>query len=593
MRVSPFQKFIHVVLSLLCLNALIGMVALSLVTFKPQLVSETGQRLASSIHERAKSRADHILDVASQGDIETARLLALEFIQDKEEIGFGDHSWASKREIWIFLTKYYEKKKDFKKAAKILDRWASIHAKDVTLMDLQVRVYSQLKDREKDHFRILKTRADQLQTNELASKAYVRKLRERGEEKAAAEVILSHMTQKDTLPQDPWKIFYRGIEGNFSRVNSIFTKLNAGQDGEFFSTFSLAPDTKYVRFDPTDAFDRLSEVKIEIVHKGNVVETLQLTPELKPFLHDMMYDGQDGTYVVTSRSDPYFVIELKSEALENTTLNLNVQKKRKHSAWIYDELVGISAENLLRASENYPWEFAPEQVLDIRSLFEGDFDAIDFSTRELVLNQATINKLVDAKRFELAVSSLIDYLVMEENSPDLVWRTYVRADSSYVEKRSRRAYFSETSAGKFVSVSKLDSDVTHVRGDPGGTFYKLNKVMIEVVKNGSVTESIILNPESTEVLNQMRFVAADKSHIIVDSEDPYFSMSLGKPVPDGAELRITVENTSRSRLWSQSVLSKIPAEFISKGVSNYNWSLTDRASSNVRDFIIKETEFVR
>jgi len=234
------------------------------------------------------------------------------------------------------------------------------------------------------------------------------------------------------------------------------------------------------------------------------------------------------------------------------------------------------------------WKFAHSRDLSLLNLQVATFTQLPGRHKDLInvleerarrfpsnkiFVQTYVKQLIIEGNFEPAADMLVRYMIHSTLNPLGEWRVYVRGRKGFNEKTAKDTRLKTEDGETYTDVIDLSSDVTVIRLDPSNDFPVLKNVRLDVLTEGKLWETLTLSPEFSPVLHMMAYDSIMNTYVITDNYDPYFTLELKKPVPEGARLKITIdtEDEQNSDDWVYEYLANIPSPVISKAVSAHHW----------------------
>lgn len=369
MRTSPYRKFIHIVLSLLMVNATVCCAVFYLFYFEPGTINRLDEKIVTAHHQTIRKATERILS-AAKDDPDEAYKLALDLRRKLQPIKIGDYFWNAKKSNFSFLVKIHIDRNDYEQAAAVLDEWKLAHSRDLSLLNLQVETFAQLPDRHKDLINVLEERARRFPSNKIFVQTYVKQLITEDNFEPAADMLVRYMIHSTLNPLGEWRVYVRGRTG-FNEKTAKDTRLKTEDHETYTDVIDLSSDVTVIRLDPSNDFPVLKKVRLDVLTGGKLWETLSLAPEFSPVLHMMAYDSIMDTYVITDNYDPYFTLELKKPVPEGARLKITIDAEDDQNSddWVYEYLAKIPSPVISKAVSNHHWETVPVQALEIQQFF--------------------------------------------------------------------------------------------------------------------------------------------------------------------------------------------------------------------------------
>ena len=373
MRTSKYQIFLNFVLGLLLFNALIVLACLYLLFYEPAKLDEWGEIYTSAIREPHEVELGKIGRIAMDGPSEAIQRAGDLEIKLKA-VAFNDFLWNTRRSNLSTLAGLYLESGRYKECAEVLDIWTKLHEKDLDLFMLKSQVLPSLPDRRREYEELLRRASRVLPVSNFPIQ-YAEFLANDGQYDKSAEVALRHMVNIRFIAAkfSPWHLYTRKEGSDFSqRVSWSLSFEDSLQNSKsvYVSVKQLITGTRYIRIDPVSRDRQLSSIALELVRGGRVIQTLLLSPEQSPELHDIKYASEEGIYKIVNSQDPYFILTLDQAIEVDTELRLVVAKKTYpdwHGSFV-SRLPGASVE---KAVERFHWDLAPASAEGIRREFLG------------------------------------------------------------------------------------------------------------------------------------------------------------------------------------------------------------------------------
>ena len=373
MRTSKYQIFLNFVLGLLLFNALIVLACLYLLFYEPAKLDEWGEIYTSAIREPHEVELGKIGRIAMDDPSEAIQRAGDLEIKLKA-VAFNDFLWNTRRSNLSTLAGLYLESGRYKECAEVLDIWTKLHEKDLDLFTLKSQVLPFLPARLGEYEKFLEQASRVLPASNFPIQ-YAEFLANDGQYDKSAEVVLRHLLNTRFISTEfsPWHLYTRKEGSDFSqRVSWSLSFEDSLQNSKsvYVSVKQLITGTRYIRIDPVSRDRQLSSIALELVRGGRVIQTLLLSPEQSPELHDIKYASEEGIYKIVNSQDPYFILTLDQAIEVDTELRLVVAKKTYpdwHGSFV-SRLPGASVE---KAVERFHWDLAPASAEGIRREFLG------------------------------------------------------------------------------------------------------------------------------------------------------------------------------------------------------------------------------
>lgn len=574
-------------LAVLLINAIVCAGAFYCVKNEPRLVKQLSKAFIALVNGHKIDRANSILKLAKTSPAEAFEL-AIKLEEELLDTKFHDHLWATRRNNWMFLVDFLIAEKAYGDAATYLDRWHAIHHRDLDLLDYEAVVFAEISNRKKDHLHVLKERARRFPQNSLANDEYIKHLISIKRFDEASRILVRHLLNVKTQHELPWTIYVKGQKG-FSSNPSTAAYFESLGGNHYISTVKIESDVKVVRFDPSAPFSVLKNVRIDILSSNgsslDVWETLSLSPEFSPRLHQIKYDALNRTYVLTDTQDPRFVLTLRKPVPEGAKLRIHVETGDKRGGsrrWVRDALLEIPLPIMTETLTNLHWEFIQEaEAREVRNFIEAGYATDKFSNLENMKGQERITELVIVGRHDVAISELIEYFNYRIGVFDGDWRLYVHGKSRFSEDTSSGIKFAINSKSEFTGGAKISEDITRIRLDPPTSSFELAEVLIEIVLDEEVIETLELSPKFSPKLHSIRYQSNVERYIANGDADPFFILDLENPIPKDAQLRVRV-SLANLIAWTKELLATIPLADVEKGTSQLLFEGASSGASELR-----------
>ena len=196
-----------------------------------------------------------------------------------------------------------------------------------------------------------------------------------GQYDKSAEVALRHLLNTRFIATEfsPWHLYTRKEGSDFSQKVSWSLNFGDGLQNNrqvHVAENPLLPGTRYIRIDPVSHDRGLSAIEIELVRGGRVIQTLLLSPEQSPELHDIKYATKEGIYRIVSSQDPYFILTLEEPLEAGTEMRLVVATKTRPD-WHRAFVSRLPKSAVEKAVQRFHWDLAPAAADGIRREFLG------------------------------------------------------------------------------------------------------------------------------------------------------------------------------------------------------------------------------
>ena len=373
MRTSKYQIFLNFVLGLLLLNALVVLACVYLLFYETEKLDEWGGFYASAIREPHAVELRKIGRIAAKDPneaIQRARDLEMKL----KDVAFNDFLWKTRRSNLSTLAGLYLEAGKYKECADVLDIWTKLHEKDLDLFTLKSQVLSFLPARRGEYEKLLERASRVLPVSNFPIQ-YAEFLANDGQDDKSAEVALRHLLNTRFIATEfsPWHLYTRKEGSDFSQKVSWSLNFEDGLQNNrqvHVAENPLVPGTRYIRIDPVSHDRGLSPIEIELVRGGRVIQTLFLSPEQSPELHDIQYAAKEEIYKIASSQDPYFILTLDEAVEVGTEIRLVVASKTRPD-WHGSFVSQLPLSSVEKAVERFHWDLAPAAAKGIRREFLG------------------------------------------------------------------------------------------------------------------------------------------------------------------------------------------------------------------------------
>ncbi|MDG1443362.1 MAG: hypothetical protein P8R02_11850 [Pseudomonadales bacterium] len=373
MRTSKYQVFLNFVLGLLLFNALIVLACVYLLFYETKKLDEWGGVYASAIREPHAVELRKIGRLAAEDSGEAIQR-ASDLEMKLKDVAFNDFLWKTRRSNLSTLAGLYLEVGMYKECAEVLDIWTKLHEKDLDLFTLKSLVLPFLPARRGEYEKLLERASRVLPASNFPIE-YAEFLANDGQYDKSAQVALRHLLNTRFISTEfsPWHLYTRKEGAEFSEKASssiVFEGDLQNSKQVQIAKKTLARGTRYIRIDPVSQDRQLPVIKVELIHAGQVVQALFLSPEQSPELHDIKYATKEGVYKIVSSEDPYFIFSLEQATEVGTEMRVIVATTAR-PVWHGPFVSRLPVSSVKKAVEKFHWDLAPAAAEGIRREFLG------------------------------------------------------------------------------------------------------------------------------------------------------------------------------------------------------------------------------